>query len=256
MYETLEASKYFVYLATKQCYYGICRYKESSKSIGIRHIPYAGLFLSKMKFPKYLFDDFLKCTLQEEFNNKTCEYVNKFYHDIRKCSDKKNITDYGIYTYGLDEIFDAYLLKYLVENKIPYLIDIAPDLFAPFEKIEEIFKQDPEKLNSTLYKELLSKLMGKFYDPNKLTADNLTQLYRSVAVFLVNRQKNHRYIYTAKRLFFTYLDFLKTGEYQKYGFDVEHLYCIKHHYNIIEIATILCTGTKCIDYQKLIKNEK
>lgn len=137
--------------------------------------------ISKIKFPKYIFDDFMNIIIMN--TNDWQNFINEITNFIKW--EKKMNLEQGRFPYGIDELFLEFILKFIYDNKIKFNYSLVTySLRVPFffwyenneleivGKFLNILNFEGYDLNNTIeenynnFLEFINKnrLGGKFYE--------------------------------------------------------------------------------------------
>jgi len=236
IYKIFKKSKSKFHFRSSPCYVATDRIYNQEKDLDEEYKPntplriFAGTILSKITFPKKIFDHFFNCL--HDLSQDKCSYIKNFTESKFILDDPKNITkdqDSGrplvsnIMYYGIDEFFiNTTLLKYIENNNI--ISSVTLDYTSINHIIQKIHLVESRKstfdsLDQNNLIHFYKSIMGKFYNNDKSPFDN--------AHILINMTKhaNHQSdpnIKTSNKYLFK--NFIKTfqqikhdNSYDKYG---------------------------------------
>jgi len=194
----------------------------------------AGSFLSKVKFPMEILANFMNCFLKnkknyknnkKDKNEKTCDQIKKVSNDIKNSKWYKANKDMSI-IFGMDENFlNNYLLKYINENKIKYIVFLRKSV-APLKKIKMINKNE-------LYN-FVSLVLGNKYQKDKTLFINTQMLFD----IIYDRKNGHEIIFN--NLLSVLTDYKKQKKLDKINLTEDDYNCLvsqnfDEKYNIIKM---------------------
>lgn len=211
-YEVFKKSSVKVFYRTRGCYENQPRFYPVENIIDTKHAIIAAELMSRIKFPKYLFEDFMECVLNE--NNKGCEYYKKFKDYTREGADPNMIQ------YGVDELFLLLIKKYLNDKKIPHMIFLLNDIASPIYYVYQKYLNG--KFPKSRMDRLIKFLLEDEYDKNKSTEDNYTVLDKK----LYRQKKDDNFIKIMNRMKKLMRILKKKNIYKKYGMSMRDVECI------------------------------
>lgn len=194
-----------------------------------------GLF-SKIKFPKNILNDFIKCALDRKKNG--CDYVQVFFDTISETSSRK-IKKHkdSIFIYGFDEFFlNSALFTHLHKEKIDFSYTPSADIGDPFYNIY-VNTNKLKNANDNI-KYMFKQLLGKYYDDKKSLQENY-DVFDKIVYFggELNKHKNpqqankYEYIYNNTKKFIETVKKERIREkYQLTDMDMECLLAHKSPY--------------------------
>lgn len=202
MLKFMEDNKTDVHYLASHCYTRMTRYNVfSDDEIKDRSLPFvANCIISKIKFPKKLFKDFMTCMEnldQEENGNETCKKTQNFVKNEKTAN--KVINTKTKFLYGIDEFFlYVAISKYIKEMKIHCsytYFNNARIVLRNIYTASDNFK-DEEK-----YKPFVKDILGKFYNERKSLKDNFNNFtFKVVSDNLgmdkLNEKQRHYFDYT------------------------------------------------------------
>ena len=159
-------SKSKLHFRTKYCYYTENRFYRSGTELYTWRVIFAGTIISKMKFPKYLLDNFIECMKKDKAERKGtgCEKINKFLnieYEGYRTEDKIKLMSITDFIYGIDEFFmNTDFMKYIFDNKINFSTSVYPDIVRSIYRIYVKYESS-FKANKSVYVELMKKIMGE-----------------------------------------------------------------------------------------------
>ena len=234
-----------VFFITRECYYIRPRYKNSTKFLKNNHVPLLGTFWVRGKLPEHLYNDFLNCIHKIKLTDE-CEYLGVFVKTRSELDNNTNDPEKYITSYGVDELFATKIVKYLIDNKIDYMIDLLPDLSNTFD---QAYHNNEELINSNIHKNLIKRIMNDQYNNKMSVQDNYKNMRKYLCFSYTFKPKNKSEKKIIKNTVTELLKLLRNDEYKKYGFDIENLFCLKKSYDIFHAVVLNCQGYEC----KLIK---
>lgn len=228
-----------LFFRTKYCYNVRDRYFKVENKLDERyrvkvwHRLLAGTIFCRMKFPKYLLEDFINCMLN--LDTDSCKFINHFldvettgYLSKQKLELKKSTN----FIYGIDEFFlNTTFLKYVVDNKITFawssFQDITTPLYNWFLRNNKLYNENPN------HKEFMKSVLGKYYDETKSLNQNYNFFDRNVYMKYYKNRKDDpnsdRYIYMFDNLKNKMKEILEQQQFKKYDFFKEEVKCIIRH---------------------------
>lgn len=233
-----------VYYSTKYCYGTQPRFMIKSKdNENVNMIPYnimAGIFISRVKFPHKMLDDFINC--MKNLDVKDCNYIKKF-TQLRKDTDNILVKYYlrkaeqmesSNFIFGIDEFFlNTDVLKYIYINKIPFAISAITDIDHPL--YNNFIRNDEYKNPAGHLVQFYKDIMQKYYNDNKSLRQNydvIDKIVHNISFTLQGNQKPHDksvsdlYETVYKNLIDVADKLYKNNDYKKYKFTEEEILCI------------------------------
>ena len=186
----------------------------------IKMFPYpmlAGQIISQIKFPSYIFENYLKCMSNKETNE--CSFISKFIESQR--DTKYNPMKVNIdndFVYGIDELFLAkYIAPYIREHKIIYSCTLS--LTTEYSIYNWFLRND--KLKDKKYTEILKQFLGKYYDSSKSNVENYDILDKKIYVDYDNEFINN--------IISVFQSLEKNNKYSDYDFRWRDVKCVTNY---------------------------
>lgn len=236
-YTLFKKSNSKFHFKTMYCYAQQPRFYDVEKKLDKKYVPdiwmriLAGSIFSKIKFPKYLFDDFIKCT--QNLDKDECNYLQYFnYLDKNYVTKAKKELGNTIFIYGIDEYFiNTTFYKYILNNKIQFsyriILDIAHPIFNLYSRNNKF--ETPNEYIISFFKEI----MGKYYDNNKNLLENYN--YFDKIIYFMNYYENNKRKQIYEYFFHRLINFMKNNyknkNYKKFGFNKSEAKCIMYQTN-------------------------
>jgi hypothetical protein len=229
----LESDSQF-HFKTRDCYETADRFILVEKAIDLKYVPkikyrmIASAIMSKIQFPKEIFEDFFSCL--KDIHKENCKYVDIF-TTIQNDSlmNQKSVQDVGErlnLPYGIDEFFlNINLLKYIEAHKIPFSYTIfskgyTTAFYSVYLKKNQYKNADQNTIN------LFKKIIGKYYQNNKSFIDNYNFFDRAIYHGTNNSKKQEISKYIHHNIITAFTDLRRDNSYEKYGFDKSMVDCI------------------------------
>ena len=250
MYTDFKLANAKILFMTRQCYHLRPRYTAVSKHLKINYMPYIGTMWISGKLPKYIINDFLNCIHKNKLD-ESCSYLKIFVDNLDKNTSRGKIDSNKpliekILHFGIDEIFAANIIAYLITNKIPYMIDLLPALTFV---LDDTYGDTDDIINEKIHSDFIKQILKQHYDTNKSVRENFNQMKKSLLFNYTFRPKNKYDKFIIRNTIKELMMLLKNSQYKKMGFDEDNFQCIRHSYDIFRVVVLLCDGYDC----KIIK---
>lgn len=150
------ASASHFHFRTRACYGAIRRLELAEREMPADRMPklwhriVASLMISKIKFPKALFEDFLACLDNPE--SDACSYIENFGKHRAQVSHTRRWLTYGIDEFFLNTVF----MKHIDDKRIPFSYSIQNDVCRV---ISDLRPKDPKQ--RTIANKLMNRILGE-----------------------------------------------------------------------------------------------
>lgn len=250
MYVDFQLSDAKLLFMTRQCYHLRPRYIDVSRYLKIHFVPYIGTMWIRGKLPVDLLNDFLHCIHQEKLSGE-CQYIGVFVENQHKNTSRGTVNSEQplierMLHFGIDEVFAANLIAYVVKNKIPYMIDLLPHLAFV---LDDLYDNSNGVINKPEHTDLIKRIMQNKYDSKKSPIENYNIMKKSLLFNYTFKPKNKHDRFIIRNTIRELMLLLKNTAYKKLGFDEYNFMCIRHSYDIFSVVVLLCDGYEC----KIIK---
>lgn len=188
------------------------------------------MVLNDYKFPKQILNDFFNQIHSKNYDENLSKFIKMdvFNMHLRKANQDK------LFRYGLDEFFAMYLLKNILDNKIKfgYLSNKDIDSSIYFYYL----KNNKFKDNKPKYKELLKKILGKYYNEHKNLQENYMLYEKTMYIFYSLYRPNKMQIDLANNTFAFFQEIKDKNLYDYYGFSINDVKCVLYQKNRIDLS--------------------
>lgn len=255
MYTDFNLANAKILFMTRQCYHLRPRYADVTKHLNVKFMPYIGTMWIRGKLPEFLLNDFLNCIYNSDNINldaEPCTYLSIFVKNIEKNTSRGTIDQSKpliekLLHFGIDEIFAANIIAYLMKNNIPYMIDLLPSLTFV---LDDTYGETDEIINQQVHIDLIRRIMQNHYDNNKTVRENYNIMKRSLLFNYTFKPKNKFDKFIIRNTMRELMMLLKNDQYKKLGFDSDNFQCIRHSYDIFRVVVLLCDNNKCETIKK------
>jgi hypothetical protein len=228
-YNVFKNSKSQVHMFARECNHLNERVKNIVQHLDLNISPFLNFFWSKIRYPSKMLDTFLKC-LHNGRNapmKKDCQEIEIFSKTDFSKVKKANKMDKQTMMYGIDEVCLLMIVKYIINNKIPYSYHTFPDLLIPFR---DAYAVDRKLVNTQEHKDIIMKMMRSYYNPKQTPQQNFNVMY-----LLLNTYDSYFFPLTGKKLkmFVSLTNQVKNvyktvliKDFEKYKLDKDTVKCV------------------------------
>jgi hypothetical protein len=189
MIETLHTSPTIkVTFVVRNCAQLQDRIIKVTKSLDVPITPFLYAFGSSVRFPKTLFEQFLQCATDPS-PDAVCDYVHAFVvrtnHRALLQWRRMGAVSSGAGMYGIDEVLLARIVRYVLDEKIPY----TKVVYSNFSSVFYPYVKSPSLLQSSRVREMIIRIMGDRYDASIDIGANFTKMMRVLKDFTYTNQE-------------------------------------------------------------------
>jgi hypothetical protein len=245
-YNNFKNSKSQVHMFARECNHLNERVKNIVQYLDLNISPFLNFFWSKIRYPSNILDTFLKCLHNEHNANinakNDCQEIQIFSKTDFSIVKKANKMDKQKMMYGIDEVCLLMIVKYIINQKIPYSYHIFPDLLIPFR---DAYAINSKLVNTQEHKDLIMKMMGSYYNNKKTSQQNFNAMYLLLNtydsyLFPLTGTKLKMFVNLTNRVKHAYKTILYK-DYQKFNLNEDTVKCVLN-------STL--NGLKVVNYTK------